>query len=315
METFLNICKNKRGLIADFLSKDKNSKYDNLVKIFKSFEEKGYYLDNIVFNTRKPVTKPYQFYEIPTYETIMSISRICEYFKTSKMLEVGAGCALLSKVVNNMNLNVKFEASDLTVMEEKYEKVEKKGFKDIHTSDPIVISWLHSLCQREFAEMIGRNRPEFIIHVGAGPGGCCYDDNFIPLMTKLGYNYELIPVKTLSIADYFKLDEIRKTKNFSYSRTCITLFTREKLNVDFKKICGQENLHTYIHLTKEYTLVYDQQDGKYYPNNTNEITVKYNTNDNIPQNKLLLNIPDDLTVETVILRKKDGTLVAFNVNK
>ena len=54
------------------------------------------------------------------------------------------------------------------------------SFKDINSIEPVLISWLQEIYQNDFIEIIERNRPKFIIHIGEGPDCCCYNNKFIP---------------------------------------------------------------------------------------------------------------------------------------
>ena len=180
------------------------------------------------------------------------------------MLEVGAGCGLISAVVNKSNIGITFEASDpvsysFCDLMGSFCIIKRKSFKDIKSSEPIFISWLHQSCQEEFLSMIKRNKPKFIIHIGEGPiidtrvpDGNCYDKTFLKKMENLGYKYVILPVKLLCHVDYYKDDQLRKSYGRDYGRSCLTLLYPIDDNTDFIKICGEENLHEYVGINVPY---------------------------------------------------------------
>lgn len=235
-----------------------DNSYTHLVQQLKEFEVEHGRLDVGIFNTRQPVTKPYTFYELPTYELLSCIWNICKHFAVTQLQEVAAGCGLLSYVANHYSneTGVTFQPSDNNSWfgGRCYGKVEVKSFADISCSDPVLISWLHETCQAEFVAMLKRNQPRFIIHVGEGPGGSCYDEHFLSTMAELGYCHQLIPAKTLSKADYFQHDTIRRNKGYTYSRSCITLLFKARDTTDFRLVCGQDNLHRYEPCDNDYAL-------------------------------------------------------------
>ena len=254
---FDQIFLNDRQCIGNLLIEDNH--YDNLIGKLKQFEVCHGHVDDGIFNTRTP-TKPYTFYELPTHELLCAIWNICKYFDANSVLEVAAGCGLVSYVANSYinKTGITFCPSDnnswlLNSKDSKYGYVEHLSFDNIVSSNPILICWLHHDCQAQFINMIKRNQPPFIIHVGEGPGGCCYDSNFLNIMLSMGYEYQLIPVKTIAKTDYFQHDTIRNNTHYSYSRTCITLlYPKQYSNVNFTTIVGEHNLHTYKPCDEQY---------------------------------------------------------------
>ena len=57
--------------------------------------------------------------------------------------------------------------------------------------------------------MIKTNQPKFIIHLGMGPNGLCYNKKFLEELILLDYNYQIISTKMLSQMYDFKYDKIR----------------------------------------------------------------------------------------------------------
>ncbi len=104
MLSFADIFLNHRELIPSYLLEGDNNKYENLSVNLKEFELQHGILNQEIFNTRRPITKKYSFYELPTRELISCIVNICKHFQVSKMLEVGAGCGLISSVMNQKNI-------------------------------------------------------------------------------------------------------------------------------------------------------------------------------------------------------------------
>ncbi len=182
-----------RDLIPSYLSSPENNKYDTLLKLFQQFEKENGPLDIGIFNTRKPIIGKLSFFELPTNETINVIKKICEYFNSNELLDLGAGCGLFSAVINQSKIGLKFNPSDPVSFEfcdlmGTFCPIERKSFSDIKSDQPIFIGWLHSSCQVDFIKMVTSNKPKFIIHLGEGPNCACYDGTFLPKMKSLGYN-------------------------------------------------------------------------------------------------------------------------------
>lgn len=258
MDNFADIFLNKRDQISKFLCKGNNNEYNILLPKLKEFEVKHASLNKGIYNLNEPIINKYSFYQLPTHEMISCIIDICKDYKINKLIEVAAGCGLISDVINNKYKNsITVTASDINNdsfgnLKDKYGDVKTASFKDINDTEPVLISWLHEVCQNDFIEMIERNRPKFIIHIGEGPDGCCYNNKFIPKLNKLGYEFQIIPVMMLSRADYFKDDKIRSMKNYEYSRTCITLLTLIDDNYPIYK--NKSNLHSYVKIDEEYAV-------------------------------------------------------------
>lgn len=263
MLSFSKVFLEQRKLIPTLLLQKNN--YEYLVSQLQNFENQNGSLNEGIYNTQRPIVKEFSFYELPTQELLTTITKICKFFKTDNVLEVGAGSALFSHMINSLNNGLSFNPSDPVSYEfhdfqGNYMPVKKLAFNDINEKDPIFISWLYDLYQTDFLNMIRRNRPKFIIHVGHGPGGYCYNENFLPNLKQIGYNYQLFPVKMLSKLDYFKDDQIRKNKTFPYSRSCLTLLVDSNNfpTFDFKVFDDDVNFHQ----NHGYNINYHTQDIK-----------------------------------------------------
>ena len=184
MDTFADIFLNHRDQIGHLLSIDDNNKYENLITQLKIFELQHCSLNSGIYNLFNPNNKNYSFYQLPTHEMISCIIDICKYFDIKNIIEVAAGCGLISYVINKKYGHlISVNTSDghnggFEALQGKYGNIENKSFKEINSNDPVLISWLHENSQQEFIEMISRNKPKFIIHLGEGPNGCCYNKEF-----------------------------------------------------------------------------------------------------------------------------------------
>ena len=239
-ETFYYLFTRKRYEIGDYLSTNDNNHHNklfqNIIRVKNNCNSNA---KQFIFNLEPPYNQKYGFFELPTHELINCIINICKHYGVKSINEVGAGNGLLSYVINK-KYNLISKPSDPRVTEYdciidkycQYGQVECKSFKDIDTNEPILISWLNSMYENEFIEMIENNKPKFIIHVGT-INGSCYSKNLVKKLEKNGYYRFIIPAKQIS-------KEERFFSNFERA-SFITLFTKQ-CEFDIKKICLEENL-------------------------------------------------------------------------
>jgi hypothetical protein len=174
------------------------------------------------------------------------------HLKLTNVVEVGAGCALLTRrLLDFSDHKITIESSDSHSKEfstctlSTYSKVNQESFKDIKSKDAVVISWLHENYQQEFLLMIKRNQPPYVFHLGEADGAC-YTDEFPNKMKEMGYNMMLIPCLSLAHMDYFTYDGIRP-KDKPSARSCISFFYREDLKEEeILEVCGKKNLGLYM---------------------------------------------------------------------
>lgn len=245
---------------GDFLAYLKNNgDFHQLTKTIRNLEKESesFYLSRFLTKENERVV-----YEIPTNELCNVLATI---FKDHELIEVGAGSALLSaRLQKHFNINIiatdKFDNNfrikhnnDFTeVFDISFEELDKK-FDNI-TNKVIIISWLHSSNQTLFIDMIKRNNPAIVVHIGEHEGAC-YDENFISNLKMLNYHYVyILPIKQISKIDYFVDDKIRKENT---SRTCTTIFSKNKIDLlegDYQAKLGQDNFGEYQYCDDNYVI-------------------------------------------------------------
>ena len=261
----MTIFKDDRSKILDYLRNGDNGSYSNLKSLLIQFEKMDLFPEHYIFNlTLRDDKRGYGFYEFPTNELCSSLASIFKYLNIKKLNEVAAGSGLLTARLRDFT-DVQISPSDSKLFctscnLKTFIEVHKINFRKINNSHTILISWLHADCENEFIEMINKNKPLHILHLGDTAGGCCYSDDFLTEMKKSGYNHFIVPLKMISKADYFTYDKIRPKQGDS-SRTALTLLSKEDINIkELFEILGDRICH-HLQLTPAYCL---QDINEYY---------------------------------------------------
>ena len=266
-EEFITIFLKKRSQIGWYLIK--NCEYNHLLTIIINIEihhntargkqltgeilteEDKYYLDNVpgilslVFNTGCMREKGrISFYQLPTLELFKCIWKICEKFNIKQLYEVAAGSGLLSfvsnKIISKNKHGLIIIPSDSKAWYNKiptYQLVKNCSFSEFDQKNcPILISWLHPSVQKEFIDMVQKNEPKFIIHVGEGHGGSCYNTDFISILENLQYICYYINIPMLSAGDFGDYFQKNGKSTYRYDHTIITFFVKKNvLGLNFPK--------------------------------------------------------------------------------
>jgi hypothetical protein len=248
-----------REKIPEFLKT--HGSYEKLKQLFIDLENKNYFPDETVFNiTNFDKERKYTFYELITDETCNCFLNLFHFLKIDKVLEVGAGCGLLTKRLTDFSEHkIIIEASDSHRQEfnpctlASYTDIKTESFEMIKSKDSILISWLHENYQNEFLNMIERNKPNYVFHLGEADGAC-YTPDLPKRMETMGYKMLIIPALCIAHMDYFTYDHLRP-KDKPSTRSAITFFYLDHLKQDeILNACGKENLGLYMPCTEMYAL-------------------------------------------------------------
>lgn len=188
--------------------------------------------------------------ELPTIELCRVLTSLIGHAKSKKLCEVGAGAGLLSKMLK-YHLSLPIRATDKfppPFAKQAYVPIYRESFAEVALGpgEDIIVSWLHPDVEEEFLEMVDRNQPANVWHVGQLAGGQCFSHEFVARMGEMGYGYLPVPAKQVSHIDYFIEEEIAD----GITRTATAWFSREPFPV-ISDLCRREDLAVYRTVTAE----------------------------------------------------------------
>ncbi|AVG46729.1 hypothetical protein [Acanthamoeba polyphaga mimivirus] len=266
LETFIS--QNPSYNFLHYLNRGDNGTKHNLTNQLISLENKW----NVPCSAIYLFTKMFdnKVWEIPTNELCEGLIRLFRSLRINKINELAAGNGLLSARLNffsnKMNHDLQISTSDGTSKvfgshNFTYTKVNDSNVYDYNKSEPIIISWIHSLFEKELLYSVKKYRQDYIFLVGEHPDEDSYGSNHTHLfhneMLSYGYDFIILPFKQISQMDYFKHDKI-KTNIYHDNRTCTTFYYRNDKKTAITKIIkslrkNHSNLFgNYLAKNKEY---------------------------------------------------------------
>ncbi|AZL89655.1 hypothetical protein QKC54_gp0991 [Megavirus baoshan] len=214
-----------------------------------------------------------KIWEIPTNELCEGLIRIFNCLKINKINELAAGNGLLSArlkhYANILDQKIKISTSDGTTKmfgnhPFTYTKVKNLDIKYFNKSEPIIVSWIHSLFEDELLSIVEKYQNDYIFLIGEHPDENDYGNNhskyFDEKICSFGYHRMIYELKQMSQMDYYYADDIR-ADIYNENKTCVTFyyhrskildiwFVKDLLMKNYPKLFG-----TYLRKNKEY---YDQ---------------------------------------------------------
>ncbi|ANB51054.1 hypothetical protein [Powai lake megavirus] len=217
-------------------------------------------------------TKMYdnRLWEFPTNELCEGLIYLFRELDITKINELAAGNGLLSArlkhYTNKLDYDLKISTSDGTLKQFgdhhfTYTNVEPLNIYTYNKSEPIIISWIHSLFENELLFSIKNYQQDYIFLIGQHPDHNDYGNNhsiyFHRNILSCGYDFIIIPFKQISQMDYYSYDYLRNNI-FIDNKTCVTLYYRKDIELDVTIIVEslQKNnsdlFGSYLNKNKEY---------------------------------------------------------------
>ncbi|BCS83688.1 hypothetical protein QLL95_gp0435 [Cotonvirus japonicus] len=292
------ISQDPRDNFLHYLNENDNGTKQNLTNQLIFLERKwivpcsGIYIFTKMFDNK--------IWEIPTNELCEGLIYLFKHLDISIINELAAGNGLLSArlkhFANKLNHELDITTSDGTSKvfgqhKFTYTKVDDLNVYDYDKSEPIIISWIHALFEKELLFSVKKNLQDYIFLVGQHPDEGSHGSNhsflFHREILSYGYDFIVLPFKQISQVDYYSFDRIRRDI-YNESRTCVTLYYRlDKKLIVVKAIAYLKDNH--IELFGNYmekNVEYYRQDGilvrisdenieKYIKNNFHDLKLQY----------------------------------------
>lgn len=251
-----------------YLNEDDNGTKYNLTNQFILLEK----MWNIPLSSWYLFTKMYhnRLWEFPTNELCEGLIYLFRSLKITKINELAAGSGLLSArlkyYTNKLDYDLKISTSDGTLKQFgnhsfTYTDVEPLNIYNYNKSEPIIISWIHSLFENELLLSIKNYKQDYIFLIGQCPDNDDYGNNhsiyFHQNMLLNDYDFIIIPFKQISQMDYYSHDYLRNNI-FTDSKTCVTLYYRKDLELNVTDIVESLQINNsnlfgfYLDKNKEY---------------------------------------------------------------
>uniref|UniRef100_A0A6G6ADW2 Uncharacterized protein n=1 Tax=Borely moumouvirus TaxID=2712067 RepID=A0A6G6ADW2_9VIRU len=235
------ISQNPENNFLHYLNKDDNGTKYNLTNELISLENKW----NIPCSAIYLFTKMFdnKIWEIPTNELCEGLVHLFKGLEINKINELAAGNGLLSarlqffsqKLDHNLDIST-FDGTSKVFGEHTftYTKVIDANVSDYNKSEPIIISWIHNMFEKELLHCVKKYSQDYIFLVGQYADTGSYGSNHTYLfhqeMLSNGYHFTILPFKQLSQLDYYKHDKIREDI-YNDSRTCVTLYYKSSKKI------------------------------------------------------------------------------------
>ncbi|AGC01582.1 hypothetical protein H012_gp884 [Acanthamoeba polyphaga moumouvirus] len=241
-----------------------------------------------------------KIWEIPTNELCEGLIHLFKDLQIQKINELAAGNGLLSARLKffseKLNYNLQITSSDGITKhfgnhKFTYTEVNDLNVYDYDKSEPIIISWIHNMFEKELLYCVKKYSQDYIFLVGQHPDKESYGSNHTYLfheeILSYGYDYVILPFKQMSQVDYYHHDKIR-TNIYNDSRTCVTLYYKLSKKSIVEKVIGSLKYNNsslfgnYIRDNKKYYFqdkklvkTSDENIDKYIKNNYHNLNPEY----------------------------------------
>ena len=256
MDTFANVMLGQRNLISDYFLLTEDISYETLVGTLKEFELKHGPLHKHVYDKH--------LHMLPTQQLLNCIRTICEHFNVKQVIKLHDN-NVFDPLINNI-MSMCTHDSD----HNNNNGDNNNGVCNSNTNKLLYIVWQISDIRWTCVTTITSCQPTCCCYLFGTRFGSTYlsnDQKWLPVSTGA-------PAKMLSSLDYFKDDNIRKNRPYTYSRTCITVFTDKSSTANFRKLyCGTD-----LHYYEEHDEDYHVQDGKVFYGDKNKRYIGNNIN-------------------------------------
>ncbi|BCS82502.1 hypothetical protein QLL95_gp0013 [Cotonvirus japonicus] len=217
-------------------------------------------------------TKMYEnrVWEIPTNELCEGLIRLFRKLNITCINELASGNGLLSARLKfySKKLNYKLDVNTSDGTNKMfgnhpftYTTVEDLNIKKFNKSEPIIISWIHSIFEDELLSVVEMYKNDYIFLIGQCPDKENYGNNhsykFHKKTSSYGYNCMIFEFKQISQMDYYLDDDIR-TDIYNENKTCVTLYYKKSktFGVNYASNSLKKNhpklFGKYLHENKEY---------------------------------------------------------------
>lgn len=254
---FLQLLAHNRRSLLSFLEKGNYGNYDVLMEMFRQISVST----NDPLAIRRWSLNPEKIdpiFEWPTNELCHCIRAIMMFEDSTEILEVGAGCGLLSARFNEYNKEFDVDKRMKSIPSNPHNdqgytftpglttRILNQAFRDIKERlTPILVAFQDLTTTTEFNDMIELNHPKFLLCIGQPLSNTNRQAMFIQYLQKK-FDYSLTVFAPKQICN---LDRPVKSKNeTNYDcRAVVHYWRRNKppLSSDqITEICGSKNLGT-----------------------------------------------------------------------